>query len=39
LNLVVNAPCQVEVLIKITPPPKRGRQVSRKMLPTSVRRL
>jgi hypothetical protein len=39
LNTVVNTPCRVKVPIKTTPPPKRGGQVSRKMLPTSFRRL
>jgi hypothetical protein len=39
LNHAVNAPCRVKVPIKTTPPPKGGVLVSRKMLPTSVRRL
>jgi hypothetical protein len=36
LNPTINMPYQVEAPIKITPPPKGGEQVSRKMLPTSV---
>jgi hypothetical protein len=30
LNAVVNAPCRVEVPIKTTPPPKRGRASQQK---------
>jgi hypothetical protein len=37
LNPAVNAPCSVEVPIKNTPPPKRGGQVSRKMLPPRIK--
>jgi hypothetical protein len=39
LNPAVNVPCQVEVPIKTTPPPKGGGLASKKILPTSVRRL
>jgi hypothetical protein len=39
LNPAINASCRVEVLIKTTPPPKRGGQVSRKMFPISTRGL
>jgi hypothetical protein len=34
LNPAVNAPCRVEVPIKITPPPKRGRASQQKYAPT-----
>jgi hypothetical protein len=39
LNLAVNTSCRVEIPIKPTSPPKGGGVVSKKMLPTSIRRL